>query len=179
MNYLIDNSGWFDEGGYCQVYPVFKKRGIAFKEFHTKQKAEYAYKTQKKLAKFDLAPKVYSSVCKLKFAPDEDYWVPDSSDWGYVTERAKVPNCESKKNRYVILRKIQKLVNEIYEKTGLKFWDCHYSNIGWITRDNRQVLVCVDTGKESFDGFANAWGTNFPGPKCGYCNKYQCRCSEV
>lgn len=178
MKYLIDNSGWFDEGGYCQFYPLFKRRGIAFKEFHTKQKAMYARNIQKKLARFDLAPKVYTGIVKLEFAPDYDSWVPDSSDWGYVTERARVPHCQTKKDKYNVLRQIQKLVEEIHQKAQLKFWDCHYSNIGWVKREGKNKLVCIDTGKESFNGYANAWGLADPGPRCSYCYRYQCRCSE-
>jgi hypothetical protein len=69
-------------------------------------------------------------------------------------------------------------VTKIHEKTKLKFWDCHWSNVGVIQRKGRNKVVCIDTGKESFDGCANAWGFADPGPKCSYCLRYQCRCSE-
>ena len=39
---------------------------------------------------------------------------------------------------------LENLVNNIREKTGLKFWDCHWTNVGYI--NNR--LVCIDTGKK-------------------------------
>ena len=32
-DYLIDYSDWFDEGGYCQVYPIKDKKDLVFKEF--------------------------------------------------------------------------------------------------------------------------------------------------
>lgn len=173
MHYLIDYSSWFDEGGYCQFYPIKNHKNLGFKEFRSKKKAEYARSVQSKLAKFDLAPNVESKICCLEFAPEVDCWVPESSDWGYVTEIAK----PGKKN-FVPLKDIQLLVNNIHKKTGLKFWDCHWYNLGFVKRSGKSKLVCIDTGKESFDGLANAWGFADPGPKCGYCNKYQCRCSE-
>ena len=76
------------------------------------------------------------------------------------------------------MRNIQDLVDEIKEKTGLKFWDCHWYNVGTVVRNKKKKVVCIDTGKESFDGNANAWGFADPGPKCGYCLKYQCKCPE-
>ena len=63
-------------------------------------------------------------------------------------------------------------------KTGLKFWDCHWYNIGTVKRGRKNKVVCIDTGKESFDGDSNAWGFAEPGPKCCYCEKYQCKCSS-
>ena len=36
--YLIDYSDWFDEGGYCQVYPIKDKKKLVFKEFRNKKK---------------------------------------------------------------------------------------------------------------------------------------------
>ena len=74
------------------------------------------------------------------------------------------------------LKKLQKLVEDIAQKTKLKFWDCHYGNIGYIIRDKKPVLVCIDTGKESFRNANNAWGYADPGPKCSYCLRYACRC---
>ena len=76
------------------------------------------------------------------------------------------------------MKNIQSLVEDIREKTGLKFWDCHWYNVGLVNRNNRAKLVCIDTGKESFNGVSNAWGFADPGPKCCYCNTYQCKCSE-
>ena len=172
-NYQIDYSDWFDEGGYCQVYPIKDKKDWVFKEFRNKKKAQESYNYHKKLAKFDLAPKIYSQVCKLKFAEDEDYHLFDVSDWGYITECAKT--CEA--NSKISMRDIQNLVEQIHEKTGLKFWDCHWYNVGLVKRNKKNKVVCIDTGKESFDGQANAWGNNSPGPKCDYCEEYRCNCS--
>lgn len=172
--YLIDYSGWSDEGGYCQVYPIKDKSNWVFKEFKNKRKAQESYKYQKILSKFDLAPQIYSKITKLQFAED-DGWKPDEpSDWGYITELAKTYEANTK----IKPASIQDLVNKIYDKTGLKFWDCHWYNVGIVQRFDGPKLVCIDTGKESFSGISNAWGFAEPGPICCYCEKYQCRCSE-
>ena len=173
-NYEIDYSDWFDEGGYCQVYPIKNHKHMVFKEFRNKKKAKQAYTIQKKLAKFDLAPKIFSEVCKLNFAPEEDVIFYDLSDWGYITEYAKT----CKANSRISMKDIQDLVDEIVSKTGLKFWDCHWYNVGLVKRGQKNKVVCIDTGKESFDGHANAWGFAEPGPKCCYCLRYQCKCSS-
>lgn len=173
-DYLIDYSGWFDEGGYCQVYPIKNNPELVFKEFYNKKKAVDSYKYQKQLAKFDLAPKVYTKICKLNFADDGDIHFEEASDWGYITELAKTYEAATK----ISMRDIQKLVEEIHEKTGLKFWDCHWYNVGLVKRGRKQKLVCIDTGKESFDGNSNAWANTDPGPKCSYCEKYECKCEN-
>jgi len=38
--------------------------------------------------------------------------------------------------------------------------------------------ICIDTGKESFDGNSNAWANPDPGPRCSYCEEYECNCSS-
>jgi len=170
--YQIDYSDWFDEGGYCQVYPIKNNPKLVFKEFYNKKRAIKALSNQKKLAKFDLAPEVYTSVCKLKFAKDENVLYHPVSDWGYVTEFAKT----FKANTGISMMQIQRLVDDILNKTGLKFWDCHWYNIGMVKRNNKKHIVCIDTGSESFEGRSNAWGYSTPGPKCCYCYKYECKC---
>jgi hypothetical protein len=173
MSYLIDCSGWSDEGGYCQVYPIQNKHGWIFKEFRNKKKAAESYKYHKILCKFDLAPQIYSNICKLGFAKDDDWQTDKPSDWGYITERAY----PIKETDYYMLQ-IQTLVQDIEDRSGLKFWDCHWYNVGLVNRNNMKKLVCIDTGKESFNGISNAWGFAAPGPKCCYCNSYQCKCTE-
>ena len=169
-DYLIDYNDWTDEGGYCQVYPIKHKNGWVFKEFKNKKKAREAYRYQRLLTKHDLAPKVYSKVCKLKF---NDY-NSTSSNWGYITELATLYDPNTK----ISMKDIQNLVENINEKTGLKFWDCHWYNVGTVKRGRKKQVVCIDTGKESFNGLSNAWGFADPGPKCGYCSRYQCKCSS-
>lgn len=176
MLYLIDSNDRFDEGSCCQVYRIMNHSNIVFKEFANHNQAEYAIKVQTKLATFDLAPKVYSDLCKLHFI-NKSIIIGDTN-LGYVTEVAVPPSCTTKKEKYKTLRQIQALVDSIYRITKLKFWDCHYYNTGIVRRRGSDKLVCIDTGKESFEGYSDAWGMGSPGPKCSYCNKYQCRCSE-
>jgi len=168
--YLINNDDWFHEGGYAQLYPILNHDTIGFKEFPSKKKADYARKIQVKLSQFDLAPKVLTETIKLKYSQSLENWTPQISDWGYVTELAQHGTVSS--------RQIQNLVNKIFKNTKLKFWDCHFSNIGYIRRKGKPKIVCIDTGKESFDGYANAWGNADPGPKCCYCLKYECTCID-
>lgn len=151
-----------DEGGSAGFYSLKESKTIGFKEFHSKAKANYAYKTQKKLAKLGLAPKVYGKVCKLKFSHNS---FADSTGWGFLTQIVKTSKKLSRK-------KIQQLVDDITTKAKLYFWDCHEFNIGIY----RNKYVCIDTGKESFDENCNAWGMNNPGPLCNECNKYSCNC---
>jgi len=172
-SYEIDYSGWFDEGGYCQVYPIKRHKNLIFKEFRNKKKATEAYSIHKKLAKHDLAPKIHSKICKLNFAKEKGVIFYESSDWGYIMECAKT----CKANSSIKMEQIQALVNEISEKTGLKFWDCHWYNVGLVKRGKTKKVVCIDTGKESFNGLSNAWGFSNPGPQCCYCKTYQCKCS--
>jgi len=171
MKYTIhdDGFGCFEEGGCAEFYWIKEDKTLGFKQFGSKKTATVAYNKQKLLSKFDLAPKVIGKITKLKYE-----W-GDDTDWGYVTERAKILDENVMKKR---LRDIQNLVETIENKTRLRFWDCHYYNIGYVKRNNKAKLVCIDTGAESFNRDANAWGFGKPGPKCDYCNRYQCRCSN-
>lgn len=171
MKYTIDIND-FDEGGSAEFYRINGSKTLGFKQFGSKKSATSAYDKQKLLSKFGLAPKVYGKVCKLKIEITDRY--TDYTNWGYVTEKAKILNENVMKKR---LKQIQGLVENIQKKTKLKFWDCHYYNVGYVKRKNKAKLVCIDTGKESFISDANAWGFSEPGPKCNYCNKYQCGCS--
>ena len=165
--YSIEDPDTYSEGGSAEFYYVKEHPYLGFKQFKNKKWALDAHKRQKRLAKFDLAPKVYTSVKRLKTS-----WY-SASGWGFVTEKALIldDNVMSKR-----LKQIQDLVDLIYEKTGWKFWDCHYHNIGYIKRNNKTKLVCIDTGSESFLRDYNAWGFGFPGPKCNRCDSYQCSC---
>lgn len=170
MKYIVNTRAPFDEGGSAEFYPISGKRNIGFKQFRDKKFATAAWKKQKLLSKFSLAPKVLSQVIKLPIIY-KDYC--DQTNWGFITEKARVIDEKIMRTR---MDEIQNLVETIYKKTRLKFWDCHYYNIGYIKRNNKSKLVCIDTGHESFLRDSNAWGFASPGPKCNYCNKYQCLC---
>lgn len=178
-DYKVDMS-WHISGAYCDFLPLQDYTDIGFKAFKNKKKAEQALLNQKKLALFDLAPEPITDICKIQYGYDTkllEFWEPKDllTNWGFVTEKANILDINKDK---IPFKQIQKLVDNIREKTKIKFWDCHELNIGYIKRGRSKKLVCIDTGKESFESYANAWGFEEPGPKCPYCFKYQCRCSS-
>lgn len=177
MIYVINAKlGFVDEGASAEFYNIVKQKVLGFKQFKNKNSAISAYNTQKLLSKFHLAPKVMTKVCKLPIIHYIDrHKCIDETNWGFVTEKAKLVNENKMRSR---MTEIQKLVETIHKKTGLKFWDCHYSNVGYVKRANKSKLVCIDTGVESFLKDCNAWGFNFPGPKCTCCKRYQCICVD-
>jgi hypothetical protein len=174
MKYTIelDHSG---EGGSAEFYLIIEDQNLGFKQFRNKKFANKAYEKQKLLSKYNLAPKVIGRVCKLPIKIESCPEYKLYTNWGYVTEKARILDDSVMKKR---LKDIQNLVETIENKTRLRFWDCHYWNVGYIKRKNKAKLVCIDTGPESFDRDANAWGFGKPGPKCDYCNRYQCHCSN-
>lgn len=155
-----------DEGGSAVFYRLKESKTLGFKEFKSKTDANFAYKTQQKLSKLGLAPKVYGKVCRIKVHIYDDYY--ERTGWGFITQIVKIRKRLSR-------QKIQNLVNNIHKKAKLYFWDCHEYNIGIY----RNKYVCIDTGKESFDRDCNAWGMNSPGPFCNECNKYKCNCVNI
>ena len=171
--FLIDISKDCKQGGYCNVLNIINHENLVFKQFDYKKNAKEAYKYQAILAQFDLAPKIHSDICKLEFAPLGTIAFKDKSLWGFVTEKAE-PIDDNNQNMILI----QDLVEHIAVKADLKFWDCHWYNVGLVKRGKKKKLVCIDTGKESFDGYSNAWGNPDPGPKCSYCDTYICKCEE-
>ena len=177
-DYLVDMS-WCDSGGSCDFLPIRGHKNLGFKNFKNKSKAKTAWDFQSKLSKFNLAPKLYSGICKIPYSYDLEllkYWNPKDTvtEWGFVTQKAEMLDETDQP-----LIKLQNLVDAIYKHTGIKFWDCHWTNVGYIKHRGRNKLVCIDTGEESFQGYANAWGYEEPGPKCPYCNIYACECSTV
>lgn len=177
-DYLIDES-WHDSGGYCDFLPIKGHTDIGFKSFKAKKKATDAWQNQKLLSKFDLAPEPLSGICKIPFFYKPSvlkYITPEETltGWGFVTEKADLMPCDNG----VPYKKIQDLVENIWKNTHMKFWDCHENNVGYVKRGRSKKLVCIDTGPESFKGYANAWGFEEPGPKCPYCLKYQCKCGS-
>lgn len=173
MRYIIDaKTGFVDEGGYVEFYNIHNQKILGFKQFSNKNRAINAWKKQKLLSKYNLAPKVFSKICKIPIV--SNYW-QENSNWGFITEKALLVNEKTMKSR---INEIQTLVETIYKKTGFKFWDCHYYNIGYVKRNNKSKLVCIDTGNESFFRDCNAWGFNFPGPRCDQCYSFNCSCDS-
>jgi hypothetical protein len=180
-DYLIDTeiSEFCDSGGRCDCLPIKNNSKILFKTFEKKHTALASYKIQKKLAKLELAPKLFSGICKVAYYYNPkilEFWDPTetTTGWGFITEKAILIDYEDITK--IPYKKIQDLVDAIRIKSSMKFWDCHENNVGYIKRDRSKKLVCIDTGPESFKRYANAWGFEEPGPKCCDCNEYYDRC---
>lgn len=174
MKYTVDATIGYDEGGSAEFYDISQNPALGFKQFHSEKTAKDAFVKQKILSRYDLAPRIIGKICKLPIFIN-GIVIKEKTNWGFITEKARLVDEKIMRKR---LPQIQKLVDSIHTKTGLKFWDCHYYNIGYIKRHNKPKLVCIDTGNESFNIDCNAWGFSFPGPKCNYCNKYQCVCAD-
>jgi hypothetical protein len=133
-------------GSRSMFYIIDNKRG--FKTFDTYEDAEYAHNVQCELAKHNLAPLVYSDVVRRI--------VDKHKSWGFETEIAEMLGCggndcdcgkcediwESKS------RSINNLCKKM-EEIGFHFADNHVGNIGYVKRNGRRKLVCIDTGCES------------------------------
>jgi hypothetical protein len=135
-------------GSRAGFYVIDDNRG--FKEFENKGEAEYAYHVQSKLAEYNLAPFVLSKVGKIRYSNDMQL-----SEWGYITEIATMlccggnNGCEDCADIYEKnLGKVRRLCSKIID-IGLEFMDAHVGNVGYVTRKGRQVLVCIDCGRES------------------------------
>lgn len=167
-----DNSS--RSGCSAEFFPLIGYQDKGFKCFYgasSKASATFAWKTQKKLHKLGLAPKVFGNVRRVHAIYDGKR---EKSKWGFITE---IANCNTSR---VSFRSIQKLVNDISTKTSLDFWDCHAFNVGFVNIKGKRKLVCIDTGKESFDYECNAWGLEYPGPICNHCqlDSYNCTCEQ-
>lgn len=137
-------------GSRSNFYIIDDKRG--FKEFHEKYDAEYAHNTQTILAANNLAPKVLSEVGKIRYRDNFEL-----SSWGYITEIAEVIGCGGNECScgmcdddlpYLYRDKIQKLVNKMGD-ICFEFGDAHIGNVGYVRRNGKKVLVCIDCGEES------------------------------
>ena len=115
-DYLVDTSYMDDSGSYCDFLPIRGEDHLGFKSFKLKARANETYKIQKKLAKFNLAPKLITSVCKIPYHYDIEflkYYEPKETitSWGYVTEKAILLDTED--TPYV---RLQNLVDKIKDK---------------------------------------------------------------
>lgn len=144
-------------GAYTSVY---KTNGIMFKEFGNKDDASYAYMMQRDLAEYNLAPKVHSRVRRIRVEDvvnDNQYTI---SGYGYYTEIAKLLTthdplcecslCENIWNCERVYKEVEELCDNIKNVTGEFFVDCHIGNVGYIVRNGVKLLVCIDTGHQSF-----------------------------
>lgn len=154
-----------DSGSKNSFYRVIgRKKG--FKGFPTKELAEFAHAVQNKLSEHNLAPRVYSTVCKIRVAnyftffdkkrntyKSEKKYV--LSDWGYLTEIAEPyhcddPECDNCCQDYGChnYNYMTDLIDEI-DTLGVEYNDVHPGNFGYIKRGKHKLLVVIDLGRES------------------------------
>ena len=136
-------------GSRSAFYVIDDKRG--FKEFETREDAEYAHRVQSKLSMNNLAPLVLSDIGKIRYRVDMEL-----SGWGYITEIAEMIGCggndcecgECEDIFDTKYRQVNRLVDKIADM-GLEFMDAHVGNVGYVIRRGKRVLVCIDCGEES------------------------------
>lgn len=147
---------YYRNGSFTNVY---KTQGKMFKEFECKVEAEMAWEYQDVLSRYNLAPEVYSHVKRIRVHDNNcgkrKYRI---SHWGYYTEIAETIGnhiqpcecvfCDTMDKK--VYPEIQNLIRNIRDITGWNFVDNHIGNVGWITRDGEKILVCIDTGMQSF-----------------------------
>jgi len=138
-------------GSRSSFYVIDDERG--FKDFDDYDAAVYAHNIQSMLAAHNLAPKVLSDIGKIRYRDDLEL-----SGWGYITEIAetigcggnecKCGECDEDGMSEVYTSRIEKLCNKIYD-LGLEFMDAHIGNVGYVVRNGKRKLVCIDCGRES------------------------------
>ena len=144
------NTTYIGKGSRSAFYKVTQRKGL--KTFYSKKSATYAHTAQYTLSEYNLAPKIYGGIKKLRAKNSGNI------RWGYYTELAKTiacnlnectcGKCEDVEN--AMIDEITDLVNEI-EECGYYFSDSHIGNIGYVRREGKSVLVCIDTGEESLE----------------------------
>jgi len=137
-----------DSGSFATFYILKNRKTIAFKAFSSKKRAIEAYDMQKLLAEHTMAPKVYGNVRKIDYIGFDGK--KNKSGWGYITEIARTVDDDF--DPYYFEDDRQGLVACMHIELGLDFGDCHSQNVGYVKRGKENVMVCIDTGAESFSG---------------------------
>ncbi len=135
-----------DEGSFVNFYRLKNRKTMGFKEFESKKKANEAHDNQDLLSYHDLAPKVLSNVMKIDVWDERDRKYRRSG-WGYITEIAETVTDED-----IIDYEREDLLDSMENFCDLKFYDCHPGNYGYVKRKGKKILVCIDTGNDSFNG---------------------------
>lgn len=152
--------GRYSDGGSQNSFYKVKGRKYGFKSFPNKSLATFAHAVQSDLSKTDLAPRVYSPVCRIrvpnyfmgKNGKTETHMV--LSDWGYLTEIAKPyvctdPECDDCMDGMCENHdSIMNLLGDM-EDCGIDYIDAHPANLGYIFRNDEKLLVAIDFGAES------------------------------
>jgi len=177
--------GLYDDAGSKNAFYIIKDRKIGnkrlgFKEFENENEAKFAYRIQKHLAQYNLAPMTYGDVGRIRYDGE-------LTNYGYLTEVARpMPDCyddeycdgecfESNcKNGITIMQ----VVSDLYEH-GLSYNDSHRGNFGFIRRNKKWIPVVIDVGIESFSD----WDEDIYGgfeyrnddEDYGYCSCHACK----
>ena len=147
--YSIDNK--HSGAGCASYFYKMKHSRRGFKAFDNHDAAFIAHYNQTKLAEHDLAPRVYSEVGRVRIGNSKRL-----SKWGYITEIATLTCCpgnscdccDREDIECGLEEEILNLCDEM-ENIGFYFPDNHSGNVGWVKRNGRNILVCIDTGDES------------------------------
>jgi hypothetical protein len=131
--------------GCASVFYKVRRMARGFKTFNSKEDAKIAHLNQSELAEHNLAPYVYSDVCRVRHANGK------LTKWGFMTEMAEtikrdLDNYYEQEEMYS--EEIESLVNECEDK-GFSFGDHHLGNVGYVVRDGCKMMVVIDTGDES------------------------------
>ena len=166
--------GLYDDAGsknafYIILNKKIDRKRVGFKEFESKEEAEFAHKVQSILAEQDLAPRVYGQVGRIRRNN------PDGlTEYGYLTEVARpMPYCN---DEYCDGECFEggcgncTIIGEILwelDKCGLDYADHHRGNFGYVRRNGTWIPVVIDVGVESFSD----WDSSIYG-KFEYSNEY-------
>lgn len=155
---------YIDEGSRNSFYHIVgTNKQYGFKEFGTKEHAEWAHRVQSFLSQHDAAPMVASEVGRISLQNG------DLSEWGYITEVAtkvrycKNPNCSCDiwtiyTETCPIYKRIV-FIDKFMGENGLVFTDGHIANFGMVKRKNKKVVVLIDCGVEGFSDYdRSVWG---------------------
>lgn len=141
----------YKNAGCASSFYTLKNSKRGFKTFENEEAATIAHHNQKRLAEYDLAPRVYSDVGRVRVGEGKKL-----SKWGYITEMADTIGCGGNScsccDRDELECEMEDDINELVgkiEEIGFYFGDCHSGNVGYVKRGSRWVLVCIDTGDES------------------------------
>ena len=74
--------------GCASTFYKIRRMDRGFKTFNSKEDAEIAHLNQSELAEYDLAPYVYSKVCKVR------HFDGKLSKWGFMTELEEIKKCD-------------------------------------------------------------------------------------
>lgn len=139
--------------GCASDFYMLKNSIRGFKSFSSYEAANIAHYNQSYLAEYDLAPRVYSEVGRVRIGKSKRL-----SDWGYITEVATTIGCGGNTckcgecDRYELEEEYCGEIDELTSKMedhDFYFGDNHIGNVGYVNRDGRDVMVCIDTGDES------------------------------